>query len=120
MLDKYAHPVVEPRLPWWHVLCMDNLVRIREARGLTQTQLADAIGVNQATISKIERGVGNPTLDVIQRIAAALRVHPSQLFSRDAKEQRIMAAIENLQSEQAKDAAIVVLEAMSGVPRAHQ
>ena len=113
MLEKYAQVTVAPLLRRWHVLDMDNLVRIREQRGLTQTQLAEAIGANQATISKIEKGIGNPTLDMIQRIAAALKVHPSQLFTRSALEQRVMAALDGLQDDQARDAAIIVLEAMA-------
>lgn len=114
MLKKHAYVSVARSAPWWHVLEMDNLSRIRDARGLTQSQLAEAIGANQATISKIEKGIGNPTLDMIQRIAAALRVHPSQLFSRDAKAQRIMDALDRLPDDQAREAALIVLEAMGG------
>ncbi len=93
---------------------MDNLARIRQSRNLTQTQLADAISANQATISKIERGEGNPTLDMIQRIAFALNVHPSALFSRDALEQRALDAIDRMTDERAREAAVIVLETMAG------
>lgn len=92
---------------------MDNLARIRSERGLTQSQLAEAIGANQATISKIESGRGNPTLDLINRIAAALDVHPSALFSRDALEQRALDALDHLVDVKAKEAAVIVLESMA-------
>lgn len=120
MTKKYAQPVVDRRGPSWHVLDMDNLARIRKMRGLTQSQLAEAIGANQATISKIEKGDGNPTLDMMQRIAAALRVHPSQLFKRDTLEQRAIEALEGLSDEAAREAAITVLEAMARANRSGQ
>jgi transcriptional regulator with XRE-family HTH domain len=110
---NYAYPVVVEFSPQCHGSHMDNLARIREARGLTQTQLAEAIGANQATISKIEKGVGNPTLDMIQRLAGALHVHPSELFIRDALEQRAIDALHRLRDDGAREAALTVLEAMA-------
>ncbi|MFY0633652.1 MAG: helix-turn-helix transcriptional regulator [Vannielia sp.] len=50
----------------------DSLARLRKERGLTQAQLADAAGINQATISKIERGEANPTLSMLRKITEAL------------------------------------------------
>lgn len=44
----------------------------RNARGLTQRQLADLSGVPQADISRIEHGAGNPTEATLQRLASAL------------------------------------------------
>lgn len=49
-------------------LCRDT----RRALGRTQQQLADAIGVTRAHISAIERGVANPTIDVVERLLRAL------------------------------------------------
>lgn len=49
--------------------------RFEEARteaGLTQSQLADRSGIGQAEISKIERGLGNPTAGTMLKLAAAL------------------------------------------------
>jgi XRE family transcriptional regulator, regulator of sulfur utilization len=45
---------------------------LREKHGLTQTQLAARCGVDQADISRIERGVTSPTSATLQRIAQAL------------------------------------------------
>jgi len=109
----YAHTVVACGGLRCQVLDMDNLARIRKARKLTQTQLAEAVGANQATISKIEKGLGNPTLDMIERIAAALKVHPSQLFTRNALEQRAVDALEKMTDDHTKEAAIIVLETMA-------
>jgi transcriptional regulator with XRE-family HTH domain len=53
----------------------------REARGLTQEQLAAAIEGTFGTISKLERGVGGePRLSTITRIATALDIQPSDLL----------------------------------------
>jgi transcriptional regulator with XRE-family HTH domain len=115
--EFYAYSVVGPVPLRCYALEMDNLERIRKARGLTQTQLAEAIGANQGTISKIESGEGNPTLDMINRIAAALRVHPSDLFSRGALEDRAISALQSLKDESAREAALTVLEAMASRSR---
>ena len=50
-------------------------VAVAEARakaGLTQSQLAAATGIDQSDISKIERGVANPSINTLSRIATAL------------------------------------------------
>jgi transcriptional regulator with XRE-family HTH domain len=44
----------------------------RDAREWTQEQLAEHAGMDRTTVSKIERGKGNPTLLKINRIARAL------------------------------------------------
>lgn len=49
-----------------------QVVDLRERHGLTQGQLAERCGVNQADISRIERGSTSPTARTLQRIADAL------------------------------------------------
>lgn len=49
-----------------------QVVGLREKHGLTQAQLAQRCGVNQADISRIERGASSPTARTLQRIADAL------------------------------------------------
>ena len=57
---------------------MDNIKFgkfIREARlekGLTQKQLAETTGINQADISRLENGTANPSLRTLKRLAAGL------------------------------------------------
>ncbi|WP_225047143.1 helix-turn-helix transcriptional regulator [Lacticaseibacillus kribbianus] len=42
---------------------MDNRVReLRAARGLTQKELAEAVGITRQTLSLIEKGAYNPSL----------------------------------------------------------
>lgn len=57
-----------------------NLRRLREARDLTQEQLADAAGLRQALISELEAGKRDVRLDSLQRLAAALGARLAELF----------------------------------------
>lgn len=44
----------------------------REARALTQKQLAEVTGITQADISRLENGTANPSLRTLKRLAAGL------------------------------------------------
>ena len=50
-----------------------NVKRLREARGISQEDLADRAGVHRTYVSGVERGVRNPTITVLEKIARALR-----------------------------------------------
>lgn len=71
---------------------MKNLKRIRTARGWSQAKLAEAAGVKQATISRIESGTNNPSLSVADQIAEALGVSTVELFGIPELEQRFLEA----------------------------
>ena len=58
-----------------------NLKQLREARGLTQQQMAKLSGVPRATWAHLESGDGNPTLSVLHRAAAALQVSIEELIA---------------------------------------
>ena len=51
---------------------MQAMIDARKATGMTQKQLADATGINQADISKLERGNANPSLRTLQRLASGM------------------------------------------------
>ena len=50
----------------------EMLTLARESRGLTQTSLADRLGVTQGKISKIENRIGDPDPDLISRLSSIL------------------------------------------------
>lgn len=50
-------------------LLAENLINARDASGMTQKQLSEATGIYQADISKIERGLANPSLSTLKRLA---------------------------------------------------
>ena len=55
-----------------NMLVADAVAEARSRVGLTQAQLAAATGIDQSDISRIERGVGNPSINTLSRIANAL------------------------------------------------
>ncbi|MBK0017375.1 helix-turn-helix transcriptional regulator [Kosakonia cowanii] len=58
--------------------------RVRQLRtelGLSQEAFADKCGLDRTYISGIERGVRNPTLEVIAVIADGLGVRLNELFT---------------------------------------
>jgi transcriptional regulator with XRE-family HTH domain len=59
---------------------MRELTRIREERGLSQQGLADASGVNKATINQIERGRRSPNTRTLEKLAAGLGVEVGDLY----------------------------------------
>lgn len=52
----------------------------RLARGMTQAQLAAAIGVSTSQIALWETGARNPKLNALQKIAAALDIKLDDLI----------------------------------------
>ncbi len=59
---------------------------LREARDWSQERLAEVTGLHRTYLSGIERGVRNPTLKIILKIAEALQVAPATLLSAAAAE----------------------------------
>jgi len=57
-----------------------NMRRLRTAKGLSQDALAADSDQHQGLISEIENGRANPGIDTLGKIAAALGVHPHELF----------------------------------------
>lgn len=53
---------------------------LREAKGVKQNALARFADLSVTTMYQIERGERTPSLAALERIAAALDVHPSELF----------------------------------------
>lgn len=48
------------------------LLNGRREKNITQKQLSELTGINQADISKIEKGNANPSVRTLQRLAAGL------------------------------------------------
>lgn len=59
-----------------------NIRRERLERGLTQSQVARAIGVTQPTYQQMETGPHLLGFETIVRIADALGLEPGRLFDR--------------------------------------
>lgn len=57
------------------------LSSLRSQKGLHQKDMADAIGVTQASWSRIESGHTNVTLDHLRSAAKTLEMQPSQILA---------------------------------------
>jgi len=62
---------------WWRGKV---LRKIREKRGMTQTALAERVGVHRVTIAYLESGARQPSMDLLQRLAKALKVKVAELL----------------------------------------
>lgn len=63
----------------------DRLIKAREMAGMTQKQLSEATGIYQSDISKIERGLANPSLSTLKRLAKGMGMTLSIEFLKKTK-----------------------------------
>lgn len=66
---------------------MNRISTIRKARGMSQTELAEAIGTTLSTLGKLERGDRRLNMDWLQKISAALDVRPEVLITESSIEE---------------------------------
>lgn len=62
-----------------------NLRRLRVKRGLSQERLAYDAEIDRAYVGGLERKTENPTVDLLERLAATLHVPLSELFKMPRK-----------------------------------
>jgi transcriptional regulator with XRE-family HTH domain len=62
-----------------------NIIKLRKAKGLAQERLGLDAGVDRTVVSKIERKIANPSLEVLVRLAKTLDVKVGDLFLADEK-----------------------------------
>ncbi|MEX2288570.1 MAG: helix-turn-helix domain-containing protein [Planctomycetaceae bacterium] len=62
-----------PALETMRVLLSRDIIRDRQALGLTQAELADLAGVRVETVCRIETGKHTPTISTVKKIDAALQ-----------------------------------------------
>lgn len=61
--------------------------KLREQCNLSQRELAEMVGVRQAMISHIEKGLKRPSFPLAVRLASALSVSVEDLVSRDSADE---------------------------------
>jgi len=66
-----------------------NLRRWRQARDISLSALAEQAGVSKSTVSLIERGQGNPSIDTISSLASALNVPFAALLTEEATSAKV-------------------------------
>lgn len=63
-----------------------RLRELRSGRGWSQEEFAHRAHLDRTYVSGVERGVRNPTLDVITRLADTLEVEVADLFPRPSRQ----------------------------------
>lgn len=58
-----------------------NLRQAREERGWSQEEFAERAGIHRTYVSDIERGARNPTILIVDRLAAALSLSAGALLN---------------------------------------
>ena len=72
----------------------ENMRAIREARGLSQEQIAKIAGIPRATWTHLESGAANPTLAVLTKVANALQIRLDELLATPRQSARLLRADE--------------------------
>lgn len=62
------------------IICCNNIAHYRHLYGLTQSQLANMVGVSKNCISDIERGLYSPSIKTAYLICLALDTFFEELF----------------------------------------
>ena len=83
MKDETFRKEYESLEPQYELI--SSLIDARKLSHVTQKQLADATGIAQSDISKIENGSGNPTIKILKRLADGLGMNLKIEFVAKAK-----------------------------------
>ena len=63
---------VREEKPAAFVMVGEAVAAARAKKGLSQKELSDLTGIDQSDLSRIERGIANPSVNTLNRIAQAL------------------------------------------------
>ena len=112
----------------------DMLARLRRERGMTQAELAEALGISKSAVSMYERGNREPELDLLEKIADQFSVSVSALLGRqpedyvnsdpelteylealrDRPEMRMLFSVTKNATRDDVEAAVKIIEALRG------
>ncbi len=82
---------------------------LRESRALSQEKFAELSDINSSYLSALERGKKNVTIEILSRIAVALKIELFELFNFDYSDEsfkkiNLVRLIENADAEKIKTA----------------
>jgi transcriptional regulator with XRE-family HTH domain len=60
----------------------DRIRKLRKARGWTQAEMAERVGIDRSFLADVERGKRNVSVLNLELIAHGFKISLSQLFSR--------------------------------------
>ena len=64
---RKEHEAIQPEMD-----VIRAIVEARTSQNLTQKELAERTGINQADISKLENGTRNPSVNLLKRLAEGM------------------------------------------------
>jgi transcriptional regulator with XRE-family HTH domain len=85
---------------------LESVKRIREERGLSQRKLAKDAGINAVTLVRIEKGVGSPQVDTLEKLAEAMGVSVFDFFAEESTNPEAPAELP-LETTPQRDSAII-------------
>jgi transcriptional regulator with XRE-family HTH domain len=71
-----------------------KLKALRERRGLSQEQLAEAAGISRPHLARLETAKQDPTLSTIEKLAKALKVKAADLLKEERRDAMVTAVKE--------------------------
>ncbi len=77
----------------------ENFKALRQARGLTQAQMADKLGISISAVSMYEQGKRNPDNDMLRKICEKFRVSTDSLLGINVKGNNGVKSVEEFIDE---------------------
>lgn len=121
--DNYRHDISTETPLEAHCPPMKTKVRdLRKAAGMTQIELSLAADVPQSTISHLENGSSNATLETLQKVSAALNIPPHLIFEASEEQTpvaqlvRLFARLNDAEQKVLLNTADVILAGRSKAP----
>ncbi|WP_431037900.1 helix-turn-helix domain-containing protein [Pseudomonas yamanorum] len=96
-----------------------SIKRERQSAGLSLTELAKRAGVAKSTLSQLESGIGNPSIETLWSLATAMGLQVTRLFEQPQQHLRVIRANEGLTTyaETAHYAATLLADCPAGMRR---
>jgi DNA-binding XRE family transcriptional regulator len=82
LTDKIAYDVIRHKFAGDPMFDLGLRIReLRQQRNMTQSELAEAIGVRQESINRMEKGKYNPSFEVLQNMCSIFGITLSEFFA---------------------------------------
>lgn len=100
-------------------LLAQAIKRERLQAGLSVTELAKRAGVAKSTLSQLESGIGNPSIETLWSLAIAMDLQVTRFFDQPRQHLRVIRANEGMTaySEASNYAATLLADCPAGVQR---
>jgi transcriptional regulator with XRE-family HTH domain len=96
-----------------------RIKELRKAKGLSQEELSEKVGIDSKHLSRIEVGKSYPSLDTLERIANALNVEIKDLFEfmHQVRSKELTDNVSKLLKEAGDDKLRLILKIIRAVVR---